>query len=153
MIKSSNNGDREKKRPHGSGRKKAELEKIIEYRTKGAILRAKCRWHNAGEKKNTKYFLNLEKRHFENGVIIQLKTGENEFAMSDKEILLQCENFYRDLYKSRIDEQQSEPSNFNFFEDKNILDADEKESCEGLLTKSECLQALNSMDPEKNTRL
>ena len=30
--------------------KKAELEKIIEYKTKGAILRAKCRWHNEGEK-------------------------------------------------------------------------------------------------------
>ena len=39
--------------------KKKDLERIIEYRTKGAILRAKCRWHNEGEK-NTKYFLNLE---------------------------------------------------------------------------------------------
>ena len=43
LIESSSNGDREKKSLHGSGRKKAELEKIIEYRTKGAILRAKCR--------------------------------------------------------------------------------------------------------------
>ena len=41
--------------------KMRELEKIIEYKTKGAILRAKCRWYNEGEK-NTKYFLNLEKR-------------------------------------------------------------------------------------------
>ena len=31
--------------------KKLELEKIIEDRTKGAILRARCRWHNEGEKK------------------------------------------------------------------------------------------------------
>ena len=30
--------------------KTKELEKIIEYRTKGAILRAKCRWYNGGEK-------------------------------------------------------------------------------------------------------
>ena len=29
------------------------LEKIIEYRTKGAILRAQCRWYNKGESKNT----------------------------------------------------------------------------------------------------
>ena len=28
---------------------KKDLERIIEYRTKGAILRAKCRWHNEGE--------------------------------------------------------------------------------------------------------
>ena len=39
---------------------KAELEKIIELRTKGAILRSQIRWYNEGEK-NTKYFLNLEK--------------------------------------------------------------------------------------------
>ena len=51
----------EKKRPHGSGRKKAELEKIIEYRTKGAILRAKCRWHNAGEKKHKVFSISREK--------------------------------------------------------------------------------------------
>ena len=31
--------------------KTKELEKIIEYRTSGAILRAKCRWYNEGEKK------------------------------------------------------------------------------------------------------
>jgi len=36
------------------------LEKIIEYRTMGAILKAKCRWYNEGEK-STKSFLKLEK--------------------------------------------------------------------------------------------
>ena len=77
LIESSNKGDREKKEASRDlEEKKTELEKIIEYRTKGAILRAKCRWHNEGER-NTKYFLNLEKRHFKNGVISQLKIGEN----------------------------------------------------------------------------
>ena len=37
-------------------------EEISKYKTRGAILRSKSRWYN-GEK-NTKYFLNLEKRHF-----------------------------------------------------------------------------------------
>ena len=32
-----------------------ELEKIIEFRIKGAILRSKTRWYNEGEK-NTRYF-------------------------------------------------------------------------------------------------
>ena len=45
---------------------KGELEKILEYRTKGAIIRSKSRWYNEGEK-NSRYFLNLEKRHFKNG--------------------------------------------------------------------------------------
>ena len=34
-------------------------EEISKYKTRGAILRSKSRWHNEGEK-NTKYFLNLE---------------------------------------------------------------------------------------------
>ena len=45
--------------------------------------------------------------------------------------------------------QTSRQNNFNFFEDTYILNADEKESCEGLLSKLECLQALKSMEPEK----
>ena len=42
---------------------KQEMEKLIEYKTKGSIIRSKTRWYNEGEK-NTKYFLGLEKRHF-----------------------------------------------------------------------------------------
>ena len=40
---------------------RAELNKIDEYKTKGAIIRSRTRWHEFGEK-NTKYFLNLEKK-------------------------------------------------------------------------------------------
>ena len=98
LIESSNKGDREDREEASRDLegKKTELEKIIEYRTKGAILRAKCRWHNEGER-NTKYFLNLKKRHFKNCVISQLKIGENEFVKSDKEILHQCENLQRSI--------------------------------------------------------
>ena len=52
------------------------LETIIEYQTKGAILRSKSRWYNEGEK-NTKYFLNLEKRHCKQGTIAQLEIDDN----------------------------------------------------------------------------
>ena len=42
---------------------KQKLEQIIEYKTTGSIIRSKTRdwWFNEGEK-NTKYFLNLEKK-------------------------------------------------------------------------------------------
>ena len=50
--------------------------------------------------KNSKYFLNLEKRHYRNGVISQLKIKEDEFVTTNKDILNQCQNFYEDLYKS-----------------------------------------------------
>ena len=48
-------------------------------------MRAKCRWYNKGEK-NPKYFLSLEKRHYKNDVVSQLKLGDNDFASSDKDI-------------------------------------------------------------------
>ena len=81
--------------------KKRELEAIIEYRTKGAILRSKSQWYNEGEK-NTKYFLNLEKRHCKQGTITQLKVNDNDLICTDKEILKECESFYQDLYSSKV---------------------------------------------------
>ena len=65
---------------------KRELEAMIKYRTKGAILRSKSQWYNEGEK-NTKYFLNLEKRHCKQGTITQLKVNDNDLICTDKEIL------------------------------------------------------------------
>jgi len=38
-------------------------EEISKVKIQGTIVRSKTRWYNEGEK-NTKYFLNLEKRHF-----------------------------------------------------------------------------------------
>ena len=38
-------------------------EEISKLKIQGTIIRSKFRWYNEGEK-NTKYFLNLEKRHF-----------------------------------------------------------------------------------------
>jgi len=70
--------------------KTEELEKIIEHRTRGAILR-----QNADDtmKVKKKYFLSLEKRHYKNGVISQLTLGRNDFPSSDREILSECETF------------------------------------------------------------
>ena len=73
---------------------KSELEEIIKVRTQGAILRCKIKWYNEGEK-NTKYFLNLEKRHFKLSTISQLKITDQEFVTSDKEIVAECETFYK----------------------------------------------------------
>ena len=40
---------------------KRELEEIIQYKRKGAIIRSRARWHNEGEK-NSKYFLQMKKK-------------------------------------------------------------------------------------------
>ena len=90
-----------------------EIERIIEYRTKGAILRSKTRWHNEGEK-NKKYFLNLEKRQYKQGTISRLKRNENDYVTTDKEILHECKTFYKDLYASKLDPEDL-PSLTDFF--------------------------------------
>ena len=81
-------------------KRKLEYEKIIEYRTKGAILRSNARWYNEGEK-NTKYFLSLEKRHFKQSTISQIKVSDNAFINSDGDILCECTSFYKNLYESK----------------------------------------------------
>ena len=43
----------------------------------------------------------MEKRHYKQGVISQLKTNDDETVNSDKEILNQCESFYKTLYSSQ----------------------------------------------------
>ena len=53
------------------------LQKIAENKTKGAIIRSKARWYEHGER-NSKYFMNLEKRAHERKHIVKLKTKENE---------------------------------------------------------------------------
>ena len=41
---------------------KSELEALYEQKVEGIIVRSRARWHEHGEK-NSKYFLNLEKRN------------------------------------------------------------------------------------------
>ena len=75
---------------------KKELENIIEYRTKGAIIRSKLQWYKEGEK-NSRYFLNLEKRHYKQGTII----NDTFFVTTDRDILSECTAFYKNLYTSK----------------------------------------------------
>lgn len=112
-------------------------------------MRARCRWHNEGEK-NTKYFLNLEKRHYKQGTISQLKLDNENFVSTDKEILNECENFYKRLYSSNKC-SQNELTNSVFFgsQTQKKLNLTEQKGCEGLLNKAECLKALKDMECNK----
>lgn len=112
-------------------------------------MRARCRWHNEGEK-NTKYFLNLEKRHYKQGTISQLKLDNENFVSTDKEILNKCENFYKRLYSSNKC-SQNELTNTVFFgsQTEKKLNLTEQKGCEGLLNKAECLKALKDMECNK----
>ena len=125
---------------------KQELEHILEYRTKGAIIRSKSQWYNEGEK-NSAYFLNLEKRHFKQGTISQLKINDTDFVTTDKDILSECTVFYKNLYTSK--KPDSLQSTFFCEVNSASLTNEEQTLCEGPLTQTECLQALKKMESDK----
>jgi exonuclease III len=81
---------------------KHELEAIALQEARGVILRSKARWTEDGEK-NSKYFLNLEKRNSINKTITQLEV--NEKMITNPEDILKAEkDFYENLYKEKLSE-------------------------------------------------
>ena len=70
-------------------------------KSKATIFRAKCNWVENGEKA-TKYFFNLEKRNYNRKVINEIETEEGASIKDNKEILAKIEQYYSDLYRSKI---------------------------------------------------
>ena len=91
-----------------------------------------------------KYFLNLEKRHCKQATIAQLKIDDNAFALTDKEILSQCETFYKDLYSTKTAKEY-----ITAFTMKKVLNKEERLLCEGLINEKEGLEALKNMTSDK----
>ena len=128
----------------------SQRDEISKYKTKGAIIRSRARWYNDGEK-NTKYFLNLEKRHLKQKTIKCLHLSDNEVINTDEEILKEAKSFYQKLYSSTvssIDNQCDEA----FFPLGNIetLTELEQNECGCLLREAECWESLKSMHLNKS---
>ena len=126
--------------------KKRELETIIEYQTRfydrslGGTMRAR---------KNTKHFLNLEKRHCKQATITQLKVSEDDFISTDKENLLECENFYKNLYTSKVDTNKNADVLLPAPRRTETIESRRAIPLRRTLSKNECLEALKSMASEK----
>ena len=131
-------------------RVRLELQKIAEHKTKGAIIRSKARWYEHGER-NSKYFMNLEKRAHERKHIVKLKTKENEYLEELNNILFEMENFYKSLYSSQTSDDTFNASAPSFLNCNNIkrLDGDHQKACEGLITEEECLSAFKQLSKNK----
>ena len=129
---------------------KEELEKTEELETRGAILRSKVKWSEAGEK-NTKYFLNLEKRNAAEKHICQLQLDSGETTSDLKEILAEQRSFYQSLYTESFSGNHEiiAPSNA-FIDNLPKLSQEEQDMCEGLITGTECSKALKQMKNGKS---
>ena len=131
-------------------RVRLELQKISEHKTKGAIIRSRVRWYECDER-NSKYFVNLEKRAYDRKHIVRLKTKENIHLEEPNKILCQMENFYKTLYSSQISEDTFNDSAPLFLNCNNIkrLDGEQQKTCEGLITEDEFLSALKQFSKNK----
>ena len=130
--------------------KTLQKEEISKHKTRGTIIRSKSRWYNEGEK-NTKYFLNLEKRYFNKKTIKNLQRADNSIIKKDTEILKEAKSFYQTLYSSCNPQVNATDEDIFFPEGNTVtLDEHEQKGCEGLLTEAECLESLKSMESNKS---
>lgn len=121
---------------------KQQLDTILQNKIKGTILRSKARWFEEGER-NSKYFLNLEKRNRAQKYITKLKTSPDKVITDASEILKEEKKFYEKLYTSKNPNIDA-PDFDEFFRDEHVAKLNEvqKQSCEGDLSAAECLNAL-----------
>ena len=128
---------------------KKELQTIYENKGKAAMFRSKCRWLEKGERP-TSYFFNLEKTNYNKKTISELELENGEFIYNEKEILSAIEDFYRDLYTSKISGAQSEFDHFTQNLTTPQLLNDERDELEGILTFEECKDTLKSFSNGKS---
>ena len=126
---------------------RAKLNQIAEYKTEGAMIRSRIRWHEQGEK-NTKYFLNLEKRRFTKTHITRLKTDEERETTCENEILEMQRAFYENLYAKAPCNSDTHNA---FLQDPNLVKLEEHDlhELEQLLSKSECFNVLKQCAKNK----
>ena len=75
-------------------------------------MRSKANWAELGER-NTKFFLNLEKRNYRNKCITKLINEKDEIVDKQDEILKYEAEFYKNLYtEPKKDDQNEEQGNF-----------------------------------------
>ena len=91
----------------------------------------------------------MEKRHYEQGTIIQIKLNDRDFVTSHEEILTECVSFYKNLYSSKgMTYDQNDTTFLPEREHESALHDHEQTACEGALTEKECLEALKDMGTE-----
>ena len=133
-------------------RTKADWESHVARKNNGIILRSKAKWVEEGEK-NTKYFLNLEKRNYNNTCIKTLINKDNKEITDMTEILEEQKLFYENLYTSKLNKTEEYREMTNSFSVDNptpILTDGEKNICDMPITVKECSNALKSLSNNKS---
>ena len=131
--------------------KQQELEELRLPQVKGAMLRSKAKYYEAGEKP-TKFFCNIEKRNYIAKTMKRVVVDNTEIC-NQIEILEQQKLYYQNLYSSKIEDEDSTKAACDFFLKKeNIkpLTSAQSKQCEGLIQTSEVKQVLKGMANNKS---
>ena len=100
--------------------------------------------------RNTKYFLNLEKRNFCQKSVTKLKLKDDTYTYDQFDILQEEKQFNESLYRSKnINAEKF--SHSPFFKPDNItpLSQEDKLACENPISTNECLKALKEFASNK----
>ena len=127
---------------------KNKLQDFLDYRTQGLLLRCKAQYYEKGEK-NTKYFLNLERRENIEKTMNKLHKSDGTFTTNQKEILEGQATFYSDLYKSKSTINKSDILTYLDNIEITKLSIEEKNFCDGDLTIDECYDTLKTFGANK----
>jgi hypothetical protein len=125
---------------------KTELIVLREKKMQGVLLRSRARWIVDGEKV-TKYFCALEKRNYVNKQILKLEKQDGLIITDSKDIVVEVNSFYENLYRNRVVECCKIEDLINNIPRLTELEA---ESLEGLITLEDASWVLKNMNNGKS---
>ena len=134
---------------------KKELEDIYKDKTQGMMLRSKAKFIEEGEK-NSKYFLNMEKRNYNNKHMKSIINSDGSIINNPKKILEEQANFFQKLY-TRVIRPDDEIKHLHreFLENNQIpkFIPEEKAELSQPITIKEISKALKEMANDKTPGL
>jgi exonuclease III len=131
---------------------RAELDKTIKQKCRGAAIRSKCKNYEFGEKA-TRYFLNLEKQKGEKQSINSLLKEDGTTTFDQKEILNEQFKFYKNLYANKdiALENTAEESWEKLFQlDSPKVDMEDHEELTNPITEEEIRKIVSKCPTEKS---
>ena len=125
------------------------LHNFVEEQKNGAKIRSRAKWVEEGER-CSKYFYSLEKKNYSNNTIKQLKKENGTFTSNNKEILEEEYAFYKNLYKADDIPKEDIKTYLRDTGNINILYEHEANTLEGIISETECQNALRNMKLNKS---
>jgi len=122
-----------------------------EQNINGIIMRSKAKWNLLGER-CSKYFCNLEKKHYTQKLIPNLIDNDGNELDKLPDILKEQSIFYEKLYSSKNPRMDEQSKHIFFPEDKRVqsLSVDEKSNLEHEITIEESYEVLKNMKKDKS---